>query len=91
MPCPVCGMTTSFAHMAHLEPLAAFRAQPFGSLLFLLTLGIALVAVVELLQPRGRLQRLWEQILDRERMIAAGLFGGLALGWIYKVLMMGGP
>ena len=36
-PCPMCGMTTTFTHMAHLQPLEAFVTQPFGVFLFLLT------------------------------------------------------
>jgi len=36
-PCPTCGMTTSFAHMARLHVRQALLAQPFGALLFVLT------------------------------------------------------
>jgi hypothetical protein len=32
-PCPTCGMTTSFAWSARLEPARAWRANPAGSLL----------------------------------------------------------
>ena len=38
VPCPACGLTTSFAHMARLEPIAAARAHPLGVPLFLATL-----------------------------------------------------
>ncbi len=38
-PCPTCGMTTAFTNMAHFDVPAAFRANPAGVLLFLLTLG----------------------------------------------------
>lgn len=34
IPCPGCGLTTSFAHMAHAEPFGAFRAHLMGPLLF---------------------------------------------------------
>ena len=34
VPCISCGMTTSFAAMAHGDPAHAFRANPFGALLF---------------------------------------------------------
>lgn len=34
-PCMSCGMTTAFAYMAHLQPVAAFAAQPMGALLYL--------------------------------------------------------
>lgn len=36
-PCPTCGMTTSFAHAANGNVLAALRAQPAGAALCLLT------------------------------------------------------
>ncbi len=41
IPCISCGMTTSFAHLAHGNLLASLYTQPFGTLLALLT-GIAL-------------------------------------------------
>lgn len=44
IPCPGCGLTTSFANMAHLHVIAAFRAHLMGPLLFALTLAVALVA-----------------------------------------------
>lgn len=44
IPCPGCGLTTSFAHMAHLQPLRALERHPMGACLFLITLAVALVA-----------------------------------------------
>jgi uncharacterized protein DUF2752 len=38
VPCPSCGLTTSFAALAHGEPALAFSANPVGLLLFTLTL-----------------------------------------------------
>jgi hypothetical protein len=38
VPCPTCGMTTAFAHVAHLDLLAGLKAQPLG---FLLAVGSA--------------------------------------------------
>ncbi len=37
LPCPTCGLTTSFAHMARLEITMALRAHWLGPLLFALT------------------------------------------------------
>lgn len=34
LPCPFCGITTAFAHMARGEVAAAFMAQPMGALGF---------------------------------------------------------
>lgn len=44
VPCPGCGLTTSFASMAHLHVLEAFHAHLMGPLLFVLTLAVALTA-----------------------------------------------
>lgn len=89
VPCPVCGMTTSFSHMAHGDPLGALAAQPFGTLIFLGTLAVGLLAALELLRPSGRWDRLWTWILHHERRIAGLLFAGLGLGWAYKIAIMG--
>jgi hypothetical protein len=34
-PCPACGLTTAFAHLAHFQPVAAVTANPMGLPLFL--------------------------------------------------------
>lgn len=44
IPCPGCGLTTSFAHMAHGHVLRAFGAHLMGPMLFVITLGVALAA-----------------------------------------------
>lgn len=44
IPCPGCGLTTSFTLMAHGHPLDAFGAHLMGPPLFLLTLATALGA-----------------------------------------------
>lgn len=48
-PCPGCGVTTAFSRMAHGRVVDALIAQPFGVVLFLLTvtaaLGLAAMAV----------------------------------------------
>ncbi len=40
VPCPGCGLTTSFAHMAHGHVFQAFGAHLMGPFLFLLTLAV---------------------------------------------------
>ena len=44
VPCPGCGLTTSFANMAHGHVLRAFGAHLMGPMLFLGTLAVALCA-----------------------------------------------
>ena len=36
-PCPACGLTTAFAHLAHFQPLASLSANPLGLPLFVAT------------------------------------------------------
>jgi hypothetical protein len=39
-PCLTCGMTTAFANLTRLRPLDAWRANPAGFVLFLVTLAL---------------------------------------------------
>lgn len=84
-PCPMCGMTTSFSLAAHLRPLQAVVAQPFGFVLFSVTLALAAVASAELVWPTGRLRRLYGALLAREGALSALFLAGLAAGWLYKI------
>jgi hypothetical protein len=52
-PCPSCGMTTSFSLMAHGRVVEALVVQPFGALLFALTLAAALVLTVAVATRRS--------------------------------------
>ena len=88
VPCPMCGMTTTFSHMAHFEPLEALCNQPFGVFLFLLTVVCLYIGVAELLQPRDRPARVWKQLQRRELLWATSLIGGMLLGWLYKIWLV---
>lgn len=87
--CPMCGMTTSFTHGAHLDLLGALAAQPFGTLLFLATVAGAGISLVELADPRGRWRRIIGWILDREVAVALLFLGGLLSAWAYKAWTLG--
>ncbi len=87
-PCPMCGMTTSFAAMMDLDPVGAVVAQPFGIVLFALTAIAAGLGLVEIVHPIGRIKAVlgW---LGRWEGWAAGTFVlGLTLGWLYKIWQM---
>ena len=43
VPCPTCGMTTSFSLVAHGHPVRAFLAHPLGILLYSYTAGLTLL------------------------------------------------
>lgn len=45
LPCPACGLTTAFAHMAHGELVHALHAHALGPILFVLTLALVPVGV----------------------------------------------
>ncbi len=79
-PCPTCGLTTSLAAMAHGNVGLAFRAQPFGVVVFMVLVAAALAGGVELLSAwpiLGRVRpRLW--------WVAAAV-GGVLLGWVVKL------
>jgi len=80
-PCPSCGLTTSMANMAHARPLAAWRANPFGVLVFAWVALLTVAGTVEAVGGRdvvGRLRPgLW--------WAWAGL-GGMLAGWAVKLL-----
>jgi hypothetical protein len=82
LPCPSCGMTTAFAHMARWQIRDAFFAQPMGTLGFLgciLLLPLTVVATIyglDLLRIGRRLPWKW-----------IGWTFGLMflLAWIFKL------
>jgi len=87
-PCPMCGMTTTFAHLAHFHLVDAFFTQPFGLVLFSGTVIFALVGWADVATGRGFLERTLARILRRERTVALTLLFGMAGGWIYKMVTM---
>ncbi|MFN0086379.1 MAG: DUF2752 domain-containing protein [Blastocatellia bacterium] len=87
-PCPSCGLTTSFAHAAHLEFYAALLTQPIGLLTFLLTVA-SIPMLMFLLARRVR----WDDLIHsraaaRLMRVMIALY---ALGWIYKIIAMKWP
>jgi hypothetical protein len=80
-------MTTTFSHMAHWEWWQALQTQPFGVLLFIITLVVGLAALAELAIPKDRVMRTWQWIEKHELWIAAGLVLGLFSGWGYKLMI----
>ncbi len=49
LPCPSCGLTTSMAHMARLEPGRAFFANPFGCGGFAIVVFAGILSVYSLI------------------------------------------
>ncbi|MBX2796291.1 MAG: DUF2752 domain-containing protein [Myxococcales bacterium] len=88
VPCPMCGATTSFTLMAHLQPIAAVLNQPFASLLFLLAAAVLGVAVAEVVDPRDRWSKLGSRVGPYEGWLALAFLVLMGLGWAYKVWLM---
>jgi hypothetical protein len=82
LPCPGCGLTTSFAHMIRLQVAGAFGANPFGVLLFCVTVagvGISAVGMTRSLPVVRTLDRLhFEKV-----MIVLGVAALLA--WVSRM------
>lgn len=82
IPCPTCGMTTSFAHMARGEIAQALHAQPMGAALFaMLVLGGLLSAFSAVTGVP-----FWQKLDGRPIwVLVAVLVAGLLAGWLYKI------
>jgi hypothetical protein len=87
-PCPMCGMTTCFAHMADLHIWKALVTQPFGVFLFLISCAVFAISMVEALVPAGRWSRLLDAAGPHENRAAVIFFLGLGGGWLYKIAWM---
>lgn len=84
LPCPTCGMTTSFAFMARGRVIAAFEQQPAGALLALLTVGLGVLALVVLVTGR-RFEINWYRINPMHVLV---VFMAVFMGsWVYRIVM----
>jgi hypothetical protein len=85
VPCPSCGLTTSFAHAARMDFAAALSAQPFGLFAF-----FCVAAVIPLAICFAARRIAWSHVAS-SRAFEIGLrvlLGGYLLGWIYKIIAM---
>lgn len=87
IPCPTCGYTTAFSAAAHGHLLDAFRIQPAGASLAILTAAAALlttysVAVGMPLRPIG-------EIIFRPRVFIVAAAVVIA-AWVYKIVLVCG-
>jgi len=85
IPCPSCGLTTSFAHAARLHFYQALLTQPFGLIAFCLTVGgIPLLAFL----IRRRIP--WREVIrmPRLRPLFYALLVIYLLSWFYKIAIV---
>lgn len=90
VPCPMCGMTTTFTHLAHLEVVPGVLNQPFGLVLFSATVAAFAIGLSDLVLPRQRWRRVLAVVDRHEGKIAAGLLLGMFGGWAWKWAAMEG-
>ena len=81
-PCPSCGLTTSLAAMAHGKVLSAWRAHPFGIVLFAGCVAVGVAGAAEALAGRSVLHLLrpgvwwaWTTVI------------GVVAGWGLRILL----
>ena len=85
LPCATCGMTTSWSHAASGDYLSAFKTQPFGATLALVTAMVFWLALHTTLFG-SRIGEAASKVLS-DKIVWLGV-GGLALGWAYKIVVM---
>ena len=83
MPCPTCGMTTSFAHAASADYPAAFVAQPMGALLALATSVAFWLALHTALTGSRALGASAGLLSGRGTWVVIAL---LIAAWVYKMI-----
>ena len=88
LPCPMCGMTTTFSLMADFRPFDALSNQPFGVVLFLLTAMAAIVAGFEIVDPRKRWIAIIRVLEPYKLLILIVLFGLFFVSWLYKIAVV---
>ena len=85
MPCPMCGMTTTFTHLAHFQFWEGFVNQPYGTFLFFLNIYTIYIGFLELISPNKRHVAFIRMLEKREMWTMVILGGGLILSWFYKI------
>ena len=85
IPCPSCGLTTSFAHAARLHFFQAVITQPFGVIAFCLTV-VSIPLFVTLIRRRVA----WSTVIHArgvDRLIYI-LIAVYLLSWLYKIAVV---
>jgi hypothetical protein len=88
LPCPACGLTTSFAWLARAELTRGLQANPLGLPLFLGTLLTLVLATRYAYLGRAR-DTPW-LVVDRYRVdkVALGVVVALLLSWCVRLLAL---
>ena len=84
MPCPSCGMTTSFAHAADGDFIGSFRAQPAGAFLAIISAMIFVISGWVLLTGSA-IGAFWFDRLGKRFLVLSVLI--FLSAWVYKILV----
>lgn len=85
IPCPTCGMTTSFAHTVRLHFYDAFIAQPFGLLACLITMALIPLSA---LMMRRRVPWMKMLTMRGSNTVMYVLIVLFFAAWVYKICAM---
>lgn len=85
IPCPACGWTTSFALMVNFKVIAAFITQPFGAILSLITIALAITSASEAMKPRDLWSLFHVRFRGRETQVASVFFVLMFAAWAYTI------
>jgi Protein of unknown function (DUF2752) len=84
IPCPSCGLTTSFAYAARFDFLSSLITQPFGLIAFFLAI-FAIPFSIFLSRRQISLSKfMQERIVNRLIYVAIALY---VLSWFYKIIV----
>jgi hypothetical protein len=88
LPCPACGLTTSFAHLARAELAPALAANPLGLPLFALTVTLVPFASLHTYKGTSFVHEIERLRADRAALI---LVLALLLAWAARLAALLGP
>jgi hypothetical protein len=84
IPCPFCGMTTSFALFANGDPIASFRNQPAGAILFISS-GLGALLFWGFAITGRWFPMLGGPLFTKRALQIAGVT--VAAAWVYKIVI----
>jgi hypothetical protein len=85
IPCPSCGLTTSFAYAARLDFIASLTTQPFGLIAFCLMLFCIPLSIFLI-----RRRTAWDEFIHARHSdkVIYALIVFYFLSWFYKLIVM---
>jgi hypothetical protein len=85
IPCMMCGMTTSFSLYMDTQILKGIDNQPFSFVIFMITVYMSILALLDLMNPRRRIIRFVEKLQSADRNVYIALLIFFFSSWIMKI------